>query len=211
MLLLSFSAGLLTQSISTGDGQKQKTSVTDENNVTTQYGYTSGHRTEYVQRGTTPSQYYDYYEGGRSSMTYMEGVAAQHYRYSNGQLTALERKSRSGGSDFVWQSYRFGYDAFGNMMSVSVGSEEDTIELARYEYETGVLNGRLHKLSYGNGNSVTYSYDIFDRTTEETYNSGNESISYSYIYDSSGALTANKKHAYFYCTRVFMHQDRASR
>ncbi len=175
------------------NGYGQKTSVTDENNVTTQYGYTAGHRTEYVQRGTAPSQYYDYYEGGRSSMTYMEGVAAQHYRYSNGQLTALERKSRSGGSDFVWQSYRFGYDAFGNMMSVSVGSEEDTIELARYEYETGVLNGRLHKLSYGNGNSVTYSYDsydIFDRTTEETYNSGNESISYSYIYDSSGALTS---------------------
>ena len=36
--------------------------------------------------------------------------------------------------------------------------------------------------------SVTYDYDIFDRTTGERYNSGENSVSYDYKYDSNGSL-----------------------
>ena len=35
---------------------------------------------------------------------------------------------------------------------------------------------------------VTYDYDIFDRTTGERYNSGENSVSYDYKYDSNGSL-----------------------
>ena len=35
---------------------------------------------------------------------------------------------------------------------------------------------------------VTYDYDIFDRTTRERYNSGENSVSYDYKYDSNGSL-----------------------
>ena len=56
--------------------------------------------------------------------------------------------------------------------------------LAKYQYESGVNNGRLSKLSYGNGQSVQYSYDKFDRTTKEQYNN----VTYEYAYDAKGHL-----------------------
>ena len=61
---------------------------------------------------------------------------------------------------------------------------------ASYEYESGVNNGRLQKMTFGNGNSVYYTYDKFDRTTHETYNSGNSSVSYDYTYDMAGVRSS---------------------
>ena len=61
---------------------------------------------------------------------------------------------------------------------------------ASYEYESGVNNGRLQKMTFGNGNSVYYIYDKFDRTTHETYNSGNSSVSYDYTYDMAGVRSS---------------------
>ncbi len=57
--------------------------------------------------------------------------------------------------------------------------------LAKYQYESGVNNGRLQKMTFGNDQTVQYSYDKFDRTTKEQYNN----ITYEYAYDASGQLT----------------------
>ena len=57
--------------------------------------------------------------------------------------------------------------------------------LAKYQYESGVNNGRLQKMTFGNDQTVQYSYDKFDRTTKEQYNN----VTYEYAYDASGQLT----------------------
>ena len=200
------SAGLLTQSVSTGGGQKQKTSATydsygqktsstDVNNTTTSYdrSYYTGHHISGITEGSMKQQRFTYLTNERLSITSMSGLAAQHYNYSTGQLSALARKSRVGTGAFTWQSYHFAYDPFGNMTQISVSGADNTatstpssaIMLAKYQYESGVNNGRLQKMTFGNDQTVQYSYDKFDRTTKEQYNN----VTYEYAYDASGQLT----------------------
>ena len=214
------SAGLLTQSVSTGGGQKQKTSAaydsygqktssTDVNNTTTSYdrSYYTGHHISGITEGSLKQQRFTYLTNERLSITSMSGLAAQHYNYSTGQLSALARKSRVGTGAFTWQSYHFAYDPFGNMTQISVSGADNTalstpssaIMLAKYQYESGVNNGRLQKMTFGNDQTVQYSYDKFDRTTKEQYNN----VTYEYAYDASGQLakqtsTAGEEYNYEY-------------
>ena len=214
------SAGLLTQSVSTGGGQKQKTSAaydsygqktssTDVNNTTTSYdrSYYIGHHVGGITEGSLKQQRFTYLTNERLSVTSMDGLAAQHYNYSTGQLSALARKSRVGTGAFTWQSYHFAYDPFGNMTQISVSGADNTatstpssaIMLAKYQYESGVNNGRLQKMTFGNDQTVQYSYDKFDRTTKEQYNN----VTYEYAYDASGQLakqtsTAGEEYNYEY-------------
>ena len=202
------SAGLLTESVSTGNGQSQKTSATydnygqkltstDTNGSITSYDYSRGHHVTGIKTGNQEKQVYTYSSSDRLSVTSMSGLAAQHYNYATGQLSSLARKSHIGTGAFTWQSYHFAYDAFGNMTQISVSGADNTSDptesttLASYEYESGVNNGRLKEMTFGNGNSVSYIYDKFDRTTKETYNSGDSSVSYDYTYDMAG-VRSNK-------------------
>ena len=71
--------------------------------------------------------------------------------------------------------------------------------LAKYQYESGVNNGRLQKMTFGNDQTVQYFYDKFDRTTKEQYNN----VTYEYAYDASGQLakqtsTAGEEYNYEY-------------
>ena len=214
------SAGLLTQSVSTGGGQKQKTSATydsygqktsstDVNNTTTSYdrSYYTGHHISGITEGSLKQQRFTYLTNERLSITSMSGLAAQHYGYANGNLSTLSRKSRVGTGAFTWQSYHFAYDPFGNMTQISVSGADNTatstpssaIMLAKYQYESGVNNGRLQKMTFGNDQTVQYSYDKFDRTTKEQYNN----VTYEYAYDASGQLakqtsTAGEEYNYEY-------------
>ena len=214
------SAGLLTQSVSTGGGQKQKTSAaydsygqktssTDVNNTTTSYdrSYYTGHHISGITEGSLKQQRFTYLTNERLSITSMSGLAAQHYGYANGNLSTLSRKSRVGTGAFTWQSYHFAYDPFGNMTQISVSGADNNatstpssaIMLAKYQYESGVNNGRLQKMTFGNDQTVQYSYDKFDRTTKEQYNN----ITYEYAYDASGQLakqtsTAGEEYNYEY-------------
>ena len=220
MLLRSFSAGLVTQTVSTGGGQKQKTSAaydsygqktssTDVNNTTTSYdrSYYTGHHISGITEGSLKQQRFTYLTNERLSITSMSGLAAQHYGYANGNLSTLSRKSRVGTGAFTWQSYHFAYDPFGNMTQISVSGADNTatstpssaIMLAKYQYESGVNNGRLQKMTFGNDQTVQYSYDKFDRTTKEQYNN----VTYEYAYDASGQLakqtsTAGEEYNYEY-------------
>ena len=77
------------------------------------------------------------------------------------------------------QYYNMGYDSFGNMTSISVGSQE----LASYDY--GPRNGKLRSMTYGNTDTVSYSYDILGRVTEERWK---DKLKYQYVYSSDGYL-----------------------
>ena len=208
----------MTQTVSSGNGESQKTSssydaygqrtaATDVNGTVTKYEYALGRRITGTTVGTQARQEFNYNSADRMTMTSMEGLAAHHYSYSNGQLSALARKSRVGTGAFTWQSYHFAYDPFGNMTKISVSGADNTaasapssaITLAQYRYENGVNNGRLQELTFGNGQTVQYTYDRFDRTTAEQYNN----VTYEYAYDASGQLakqssTAGEEYNYEY-------------
>ena len=81
--------------------------------------------------------------------------------------------------------YNFAYNKFMNVSSVSVGTQE----LTRNEYEQN--NGNLTKSTYGNDDSVVYSYDELDRITQKAYNdsSGNQVLRYNWAYDASNNLS----------------------
>ena len=184
----------------------------DANGVTTQYGYDAG--TAHLLSTTAANgtqQGYRYYAGSdRTAFTYIGGTASIDYVYTRAQLTDLIRKAFPQAADAsgnnvnpFWQHYLLGYDAFGNMTSAQVcasSAEREgytaPVTLASYTYEGNVNNGRLATMTYGNGDSVSYTYDAFDRQRTAAYNDVDRTTherknvaTYHYDYSSDNALT----------------------
>ena len=88
-------------------------------------------------------------------------------------------------------TYNFGYGNFGLRRSVQVGSKT----LASYTY-TNDQNHYLQKVTYGNGDFESYTYDSYGRMTGQA-NEEEETVSYKYdnngdlasVYDSATGLT----------------------
>lgn len=59
--------------------------------------------------------------------------------------------------------YRFVYDSFGNTTATKVGSQ--TLLSNTY----GPFNGLLQSSTYGNGKTVGYAYDRYDRLVEKSF------------------------------------------
>ena len=225
-------SGDYLKSANTYDSTRRfRTQSTDANGVTTEYGYDSA--TAHLLRTTAANgtqQEYRYYAGSdRTAFTYIGGTASIDYVYDRAQLTDLIRKAFPQAADAsgnnvnpFWQHYLLGYDAFGNMTRVQVcasSAEREgyttPIDLATYEYEGNVYNGRLAKMAYGNGDSVSYTYDAFDRQRTAAYNdvdrttherknvatyhydySGDNDLARQYVTDGSGAVTEQYSYQY---------------
>ena len=179
-----------------------RTLAIDANGVQTGYTYddTTLQLTSVHSAGGA-TQTYTYQSGrDRVSQTAIDQTAALTYRYDRAQLTDLIRKAFPQAADAsgnnvnpFWQHYLLGYDAFGNMTRVQVCASSTEREgytapvtLASYTYEGNVNNGRLAMMAYGNGDSVSYTYDAFDRQRTAAYNDG---TTYHYDYSSDNALT----------------------
>lgn len=139
------------------------TSVTDANNVSVDTFYNNANgRVDSVGMG------YDVY---------------LLYGYTGGRLTSLMRGGYAPDSSSEQdQTYTLGYNGFGNLTGISVGSRN----LASYTY--GSANGLLQELNYGNGDSVSYEYDKLERISNVYYNN-NTSPSVSYSYSGNGGLS----------------------
>ena len=170
----------------------------DVNGVTTGYAYDTGAARLYRTTAANGTQQdYRYCTGSdRTALTYINGVASIRYTYDRAQLSDLIRKGYLGSTGF-WQHYLLGYDTFGNMTRVQVcaSSAEQTgytspVTLASYTYEGNVNNGRLATMTYGNGDSVSYTYDAFDRQRTAAYNDGT-----TYHYDYSGDNDLTRQYA----------------
>ena len=166
----------------------------DVNGITTGYAYDTGAARLYRTTAANGTQQdYRYCTGSdRTALTYINGVASIRYTYDRAQLSDLIRKGYLGSTGF-WQHYLLNYDAFGNMTRVQVcaSSAEQTgytspVTLASYTYEGNVNNGRLATMTYGNGDSVSYTYDAFDRQRTAAYNDG---TTYHYDYNGDNDLT----------------------
>ena len=184
----------------------------DANGVTTEYGYEPSTAQLFSTTAANGTQQgYRYYAGSdRTAFTYIGGTASIDYVYTRAQLTDLIRKAFPQAADAdgqnvnpFWQHYLLGYDTFGNMTRVQVCASSaeragytTPIDLATYVYEGNVYNGRLAKMAYGNGDSVSYTYDAFDRQRTAAYNDVDRTTherknvaTYHYDYSSDNALT----------------------
>ena len=185
----------------------------DANGVTTQYGYDAGtaHLLSTTAANGTRQDYHYYNNSDRVDFTYIDGKASMEYVYTQGQISDLIHKAYLGTTGF-WQHYLLGYDAFGNMTRVQVCASSTEREgytapatLASYTYEGNVNNGRLATMTYGNGDSVSYTYDAFDRQRTAAYNdgttyhydySGDNDLARQYVTDGSGAVTEQYSYQY---------------
>ena len=194
------------------DTGRFRTQSTDANGVTTKYEYETGAARLFRSTAANGTkQGYHYADNSdRVDFTYIDHTASIDYDYDRAQLTDLIRKAfpqaaPASGQNVnpFWQHYLLGYDTFGNMTRVQVcaSSAERAgytapITLATYEYEGNVYNGRLAKMTYGNGDSVSYTYDAFDRQRTAAYNDVDRTTheqknvaTYHYDYSSDNALT----------------------
>ena len=190
-----------------------RTQAVDVNGITTGYAYDTGAARLYRTTAANGTQQdYRYCTGSdRTALTYINGVASIRYTYDRAQLSDLIRKGYLGSTGF-WQHYLLNYDAFGNMTSAQVcasSAEREghtaPVTLASYTYEGNVNNGRLATMTYGNGDSVSYTYDAFDRQRTAAYNdgttyhydySGDNDLARQYVTDGSGAVTEQYSYQY---------------
>lgn len=179
---------LAPQSSATPTADRNYTSsVTDANGSTTSYTYNS--QTELLATSTNAAgrqTTYEYYlSSGRAKSTYQSGVAAIGYTYSGGRLSQLDRKTyRSGAAQH--QYYNFAYNVWGQTTATKVGSRTlSTNTYYNYVNDDTARGGNLKSTTYANGDSVSYTYDRFDRLVRKSYNSG----SYvAYTYNAEGSL-----------------------
>ena len=78
-------------------------------------------------------------------------------------------------------TYTLEYDAFGNVSKIKAG----TNTIATYTY--GPYNGKLKKLTYGNGYYEEYTYDYLDRIKQVKYN-GDSTKTYTLTYSNDGNI-----------------------
>ena len=168
------------------DDGSQLVSETNGNGQTTSYLYNDGR--DLVQTTDSNGTKVVSMENSlndRPSISYISGVVSVNYDYSNGLLSRINRGGYiTGNATKQNQYYNMSYDSFGNMTEVSVGEDvEDARVLASYSY--GSENNHLDSMTYGNGDSIEYTYDDLDRMTQETWDDG---TSYLYMYNAEGAL-----------------------
>ena len=130
------------------------------------------------------------------------------YIFSKFRLHQIERFD---GSDREY--YNFAYDDFSNVTQITIGDKHgDSNNIKLVEYEYGANNGPLVKQTYGNTDSVSYTYDNLGRVKTATYSDGREltytytgdgllhsikdgklNVTYLYVYDTIGRLINSSK------------------
>lgn len=165
------------------DGNYQ-TSQTDASGNSTIFGTNSHGLTGSVTdaAGNTISYQYDSSNDRLEEVNLsVDNQTGIQYTYSQGMLSQIIRSSLlPDGITECEQTYSFSYDIYGNVTAVSVGNRQ----LAAYAYLP--KNGPLSQITYGNGNTISYTYDDLWQIRTE---SRNGELRYRYRYNSEGELS----------------------
>ena len=157
-------------------------SSTDSLGGTTSYNYDSVTKLlKYIQDANGNKTAYSYDNRDRVTTVYLDSVKNDVLDSSESSVAYLYAFGRLSGINTATTAYTITYDAFGNMVSVSAGGNV----LATYTYAAG--NGKLTRMTYGNGEFEDYTYDTLDRLVKVSYN-GSATNAYSIVYDSNGRL-----------------------
>lgn len=135
---------------------------------------------------------YDYDENtDRTKISYISGIISVNYNYVNGVLDNIVRGGYIDGNSIKQnQTYKFNYDGFGNVTSVSVGN----YTLVSYTY--AAKNGHLTKTTYGNGTYIENTYDELDRIVEVKINGV---VKYKYSYNGNLIIYKVERMCSFTC------------
>lgn len=131
----------------------------DANNVRTDYGYNAMRELQMVN--LDPSNI-----AGSTAM-------AASYIYTQGRLTGLT---------YGAYTYQFAYDIWGNVVSVTMNGRP----LVTYNYGDTAYKGQVQTLTYGNGQTVYYTYNALGQVTNVGYT--NQPERFNYVYDTDGSL-----------------------
>ena len=155
----------------------KKVTDQDGNAATYDYDQNTGLLKSVTDQSTTTSYTYDSKTNLLKSVSsnwdcYDEDVT-NTYEYTAGTSRNLTQINHNG------TSYGIEYDEFNNKTNTLVGSQS----LARYDYDSN--NGILQSITYGNGNTVSYSYGDYGNISEQKYNG---KTAFKWYSDRSGAI-----------------------
>ena len=158
-----------TQTEYSSNGNYQ-TKLIDEAGNTTQYQYNqhTGLLTKTIDAKNKETNYT--YDTSNRLLNVKKQVSQKEYSntytYENDMLKTITHNG------FI---YTFNYDNFGNVKQVKVGNQI----LSTNNYENN--NGNLVSATYGNNQTISYSYDRFNRITKMSGTNGN----YQYTYNAN--------------------------
>lgn len=148
--------------------------------------------------GNVTSYEYNEITGNLDSVTNAEGIKTSYTYNSAGNPTKMTVTGADGTTagtiNYSYDSsdrltgvdantdYTYTYNAFGTATGVKVGSTQ----LVSYNYSGAASGNYLNSITYGNGQTVSFTYDADHNLTTVKGNGG----SYKYIYDEVGNLSA---------------------
>ena len=172
---------VITSDTFTSDGNYISSS-TDADGNTVSYGYnTLNGILESITDGNSNTINYGYDSYGLLKSVYTLNAQNQHenetgYTYTKDRLTAVTHNGFS---------YNFSYDIWGQLKTVSVGSQT----IVTYDYGTGAYRDRLNTVTYHNaanaGTVYGYYYDGDNVSSIEV----NNVEKFTFSYDNAGELT----------------------
>ncbi|MBO4375071.1 MAG: DNRLRE domain-containing protein [Lachnospiraceae bacterium] len=191
---------LVTESVYSGDGRFE---ISDNNSrgYVTAYEYDTA--TGMVKSSTDPKgkqTLYEYNAFHDPTAVKFEGSAVS-FKYEKDDHSRLETITAGTGKESI--KYNFDYNSFGNVAKIKrSGSDTDLIG-----YSYGARNGKLKKITYGNGSTVSMRYNTLEQLTRKRYSDGNiyyyydnkgrtarisdtkNKLGYSFNYDETGRVT----------------------
>ncbi len=178
----SVTSEIISSSATYTDNGNFLASSTDSLGSTTEYGYDSVTKLlKYIQDANGNKTAYIYDNRDRVTTVYLDADKDDTADTTESSVAYLYASGRLSGINTATTAYTISYDTFGNMVSVYAGYHL----LAAYTYTAG--NGKLTRMTYGNGEYEDYTYDNLDRLVKVTYN-GNSENDYIIVYDSNGRL-----------------------
>ena len=163
-------------------------SQTNTDGITTYYVYDTTTGLLTYTKCNNEGLYYQYDEMQRVTSIYPLDyiLISSEYLPESGAEQALysyDAQGRVQNITTATTTYTYEYDDFGNTKSIRVGDDL----LVSYTY--ALNNGKLEKMTYANGTTVTYYYDSLDRIAKVCYNENEPSEQeYIYTYTVDGAL-----------------------
>ncbi len=156
------------------------TQTVNELGKATNYNYNSTTKLlEYIENANSVRTAYTYDNRDRTTKVYLDSDKDGIADTAEAQVAYLYANNRLSGIDTATTDYTLTYDVFGNVLSVKAGN----YTLATYQYASN--NGKLLKLTYGNGDYEEYVYDSLERITEVKLNGTTE---YVIAYNANGSI-----------------------
>lgn len=168
MNVFIYNKGSISIESSYGADGKYLTSQTDEFGYVTNYDYDDDGRLVKITDRQGIATEYEYDTMNRITEVLRANIAVG-YTYTKDKLTAISTNG---------YNYELTYDVFGNLKITKVANR--TIVTNNYAEN----NGKLTSSTYGNNQTISYSYDRFGRKSLKT----TQDNQYTYVYNKMGSL-----------------------